>query len=218
MSVITATWRGLACVMVTAVVAEACRGRVAPQVVQGILADALGAGAQAFDQRTMPSSVLAGVTYHWGVFRNPEVADSRKIAVVGVAPGRPAVLIESPEDWTKLAEAAAFRPSDRASAIAGCADLLRTAGPERDPMLVPRVFEDSTALDGISAFSRDRLHAITLVPPGAEEFSGRWVVTMWAVEAGRAARYRCMLALPDSVRLVALDTVPGGGMADVRGP
>jgi hypothetical protein len=188
------------------------------QSATAALAGALRVPATTITVRAESSRVAPGVSYYWGLYRDPQIADSRQFALVAAHQGRTR-LLSSPEQWSAFGLLSLVRSLNEASAAAVCAEVVRVVGPRRDPVLQPRQFRDTTSLRGVALYSLELLRKVRLTGPRSEPIgTGDWRVTFWAVEAGRSTLYRCELRLPNSVTLAAVDSVMGGGLPDFRGP
>lgn len=177
-------------------------------------APALAGPLSAVDPRSLrvlqdTATVLRGVVYHWGVYSPPASGDVVVQALVASVNGA-VIPIRRPGDWQRAAASAGWVPGDSAAALAGCAELVRVAGPLRGVLRPPVLYADRSLLQDGSVVGA-RLLSGRIHEPQVRRLMGAsaWEVTAWFLEPGRAAKYRCVF-LPEA-SVSAIEVIAGAG-------
>ena len=153
------------------------------------------------------SAMVPGLAYTWVVYRPPGSEHARWLQVAARRFGESRI-VTTPSEWMKAASPQWPRNSNAFVQI--CGELLRAVGPRRDPIFQPKVFVDRASLQDLDAPLADSALKV-VAPPLTDKRDTRWVATLWAIEFGRIAKYRCQLSKADSAGLVEMDSVTNLG-------
>jgi len=152
------------------------------------------------------SVIIPGLTYTLGTYRPPATADVL-IFAVGARRNGSAVVVQNVDDWAHVV--GRWDPASASEAIRACIEVADVAGPRRDPFRTSVLLTTSTKTASADTAG---LSSLRLEPEARRDSSGVWRIRFSLLQPGVAVEYRCMLHLPDSVRLDATRVIENAGL------
>lgn len=177
-----------------------------------LLSSELDAPSDEIRTLSRESTAIPGLVYHWGIYMPTDMVDARHVALVAQY-GDVLAPVRAPADLATLSPSIfASAPPTSSAAVTLCFEVIRETGPGADPTLPPILYDGPHTIAALeSPPLKEDLAEVDFEPPHATEAAGGWVVELWVLEDGRAARYRCELGASE-VQVSELDEAKGAGL------